>query len=347
MAKTAARLKDVGWGEVRQLGEGGQSRIHLVRRIEDGDTETLYAAKILKNVRSRQALERFYREIEAVQEISHPGVVRPVDWSKGDTDFHYYVMEYADAATPLTKIVGSEGSPFYGNALRSLDVFVRIVEALAACEAKGVVHRDLSLGNVLITPEDRVTLIDFGCCCVEQGQVVTLTDEAVGTPHYRAPECEGFTADKATIRADLYSAGKILWSLVTNKKAFARERPAFNELSMSRVLPHHPMTFHLHYVFEKTIRRDPQNRYSSASEALEAARQVRNRIEAGFLPLEESASGTCAACGVKKLARMSNLGPNVEGRPEYPFRQGISNPEAYWLCTHCGYATAWAPEVVE
>src|SRR5207245_774412 len=98
-------------------------------------------------------------------------------------------------------------------------------------------HRDLSPANVLVTDDGRIILIDFGLCQIENGNRVTLTAEAVGTQHYRPPECSGFSSTVVTSKADLYSAGKILWSMVTNQFVFDREEPAFNELALSQLLP--------------------------------------------------------------------------------------------------------------
>jgi serine/threonine protein kinase len=241
---TKSDLESAGWQFLGSLGGGGQANLYRVAKPRT--EEPVYAAKVLKNVSSAQAYQRFYREVASIKNLDHPGIIKILDHSDKDGSFHFYVMEFDEEWTPLKGMVGTGQNPYHRNATRSIEVYIRILEALVACEAAGIVHRDLSLGNILVTPGDGIKLIDFGCCYVEAtGEYITLVDEAVGTPNYRAPETEGGNDAGITTRADLYSAGKILWSLVTNRKAFARQKPVFNELSLDTLLRDDPDTWHL------------------------------------------------------------------------------------------------------
>jgi serine/threonine protein kinase len=301
MPSTATLLASKGWRIGNSIGQGGQAKVFEARRdSESGDR--VYALKLLERDKNSQAYKRFHNEIDALMRISHPGIITVHDHGSVDNErLHYYVMQFVPGAKALKHLVATNDSPFFANPLKSLAVYTRLLEALAQCERANIVHRDLSLGNVLVGPEDSLKLIDFGCCHFEDGQSITLTDEAVGTPGYRAPECEGFSTAPPSIRSDLYSAGKLLWSIVTNKKAFQRESPVFDGLSLARVLPDTPMSWHLQAIFERTIRKDPMNRYATVSEALEAAARVQRRIDGRFLPLEILYKGTCPICGVGKL----------------------------------------------
>jgi serine/threonine protein kinase len=253
--------------------------------------------------------------------------------SSPDGTLHFYVMEYLEGVKPLKKFFETD-SPFKGNALKSLSIYIGFLEALQACQKVNVVHRDLSPGNVLITPDhEGVKLIDFGCCFLHDGDCITLSDEAVGTPCYRAPECEDGTGREPTIKADLYSAGKILWSLVTNKKAPGGERAFFDQKSLTKVLPNDWATWHLHLIFENTIRRRPDARYPDVATALAHARDVRERIEGGYLPLEMVVAGKyrCPLCGHDKALNHTNQFPSVA-------RHAVMGPPpSYLTCSNCGY----------
>ena len=302
MAKDKTILDRLGWEVLDTIGERGQAKIDLVRRKDQPDSPN-YALKKVHTETGKQSYDRFHREIEAIKKIDHPGVVKVVDHGCDEAEgLHFYVMEYIEGDRSLKKIVGTAENPFIADPIKSMSIYLRILEALQACEAAHVVHRDLSLGNVLVSADNQnVKLIDFGCCFIEDGNCITLTDEAVGTPDYRAPECEN-PASEPTIQADLYSAGKILWSIITNKKAFSREKPVFNDKSMNREMPNDPMTWHLHHIFERTIRHLPGNRYPNVAEALQHSHQILDCIRFGYPPLEKlDLYSRCPICGIGKL----------------------------------------------
>jgi len=250
MGKRAGQATKLGWKFLGQnLGSGGQGDVELAVRANNPDG-TKYAFKSLAERGGRKAHERFRAELKALNSVDHPGIVKVIEYAQSDDDFQYYVMEYIEGAKSLKRRMESNSNPFAGEPLKAIEGFIELVEALAECAKQGIVHRDLSPANVLVTDDARIKLIDFGLCHIEQGARMTVTDEAVGTPHYRPPECTGYSSHPVTIQSDLYSAGKILWSMVTNKIAFDREKPGFNELSLERELPNVKMAWHFFHIFE-------------------------------------------------------------------------------------------------
>jgi serine/threonine protein kinase len=349
MATEKTILDRQGWEIIKTLGEGGQAKVHLVKKKGEPDVPR-YALKVLRTEEGKQSYDRFHREIEALKKVDHPGGVKIVAHGGDEAEgLHFYVMEYIEGLQPLKRIVGTSENPFYQDALKSLNIYIRILEALQACEKAGVVHRDLSLGNVMVFPDyQAVKLIDFGCCFIEDGHCITLTDEAVGTPGYRAPECENPSDESITIRADLYSAGKILWSIITNRKAFFRENPVFTNQSLEAVIPEAPITWHLHGIFEKTVRHKQENRYHSAFQAIEDSERVKNRIQAGFLPLKILAENLCPICGVEHMIGADTFnsktlvhpGQFVLGRDEQvmsSLNELGTSWSHYSVCPHCGF----------
>jgi serine/threonine protein kinase len=246
-------------------------------------------------------------------------------------------MDYIEGVASLRRRMDTGSNPFHRNPLLAIEGFIQIVEALSACEKIGLTHRDLSPANVLVTDSGRILLIDFGLCHFVDGKHVTLTDEAVGTPHYRSPECSGYSQTPPTIKADLYAAGKLLWSMITNNTAFDREKPVFNELSLHRLMPDLSMAWHLYHVFEGTVRHSPNSRFANCARALLTASLVRRLITENVKPYEQLAEGTCTMCGIGRLSRPIETRYNEEvGRYDHMLG-GLSH--ACWVCPYCYHVT--------
>ena len=323
--------KELPWlstGET--LGSGGQGEVQLVTRKDEPDGPK-YALKSLRNVGSSKALERFRREISAVKKITHPAIVRVFDHSKEGDDFQYYVMEFHEGAKSLDKVISSPSNRFHGNVLLSLDLFEQIISAIGAYEESDpqIVHRDIQPENILVLEDDSIRLIDFGICYIKDEMMITFTDENVGTRNYTSPECEPGTDFPIGVHSDLYSAAKVLWSAITSQRAFAREDPAFKgRWSMKEMFPAKSDTWHLTHIFEKTIRRRPEDRFEGTTEVLERLRDVRYIVQRGFPPLEDI-KFRCPSCGWKRVGKFQE-GYRVFGNPNPP---GIVSLQ----CHLCGF----------
>ena len=290
----------------RTLGGGGQGQVHLVSRRDDAEGSK-FALKELRNTASLQARQRFQREIEAVRTLDHPSIVKVHDHSEADDAYQYYVMEYHDGAKDLDKVIFADGNPFHGNVEDSLSLFEEIIEVIGVCEQSNppIIHRDINPKNVLVLTDGSIRLIDFGICQILDDTIITLADENVGARNYTAPECE-FGDDSAVgVHSDLYSAGKVLWSAITSKRAFAREEPVFANQSMESVFPEKEDTWHLMKVFEKTIRRQPLDRWQDTQKALQDIGEIRYLTRRGFPPIKE-AWKRCSNCGGKSISNFSN-----------------------------------------
>jgi serine/threonine-protein kinase len=346
VASKPTQAASVGWKLETQLGQGGQGDVFLaVRATQPGGQK--HAFKFLNDKGSPKARERFRQELKALTTIDHPGMVKVVQYAQPADTFQYYVMEYVDGAENLGKRIARNTNPFFKDPLRAVEGYIQIVEALAACEKHRVVHRDLSPANVLVTNEGRILLIDFGLCHFEDGQPITLAEEAVGTPHYRAPECSGHSQQEPTTHSDLYSAGKILWSMITNKPAFDRENPVFSHLSLASIFPAVPMSWHLHLIFEKTIRHDARNRYANTADALEWARRVRGLIIDRYKPLEQLADTLCPMCGLGRHRNTIGLLTYFAKEMEEFGRCMKPVSGSYAVCPYCFHASFVAMEALE
>jgi serine/threonine-protein kinase len=273
--------------------------------------------------------------LAALRGLNHPGIVKVVEFAKPEDDPQYYVMEFVDGAKSLRNRMDDGSNPFHGDASKAIDAFIQLLEALVSCGQFNIVHRDLSPANVLVTTEGSIKLIDFGLCHVEDGTALTMSGEAVGTPHYRAPECAGYSETSPDIRSDLYSAGKILWSMITNKPAFEREQPVFNQLALPRILPSVPMSWHFHHIFEKTIRHDLVDRFDHSGDALRLARHIQRLIAEGAQPLEVLADNVlCPVCRIGSLDHENPV--DRKGYDDFLARIKALSSE-FQVCSYCSY----------
>ena len=320
----------VPWKSTGQtLGSGGQGVVEVVTR-GDNPQGPKYALKKLLNVESAQAQERFHREIEVVEAMTHPEIIRVYDHSEKDDDFQYYVMDYHEGARTLAKTIYSQPNPYYGDTLRCLDLFEQIISAIGACEkhTPKVIHRDVNPKNILVLPDGTLRLIDFGVCQFDDGMMITLVDEDVGARNYTSPECETGSDEQIGTHSDIYSASKVLWSAITSQRAFAREEPAFTSRSMSKLFPLRRETWHLTHIFEKTIRHRPDDRFRGTDDLLHLVGDLRRIILGGFPPLEE-VEKRCPSCGWSQLQEYRQ-GYIVFGNPNPPGTNSV-------VCGFCGF----------
>lgn len=335
------------WAEVSApgIGSGGQGDVIRVEaKPGTGFEPGQYALKRLRNVKSEQARARFIREIEAVQRVEDPRVVRIIDAKAGDGHaVWYYVMPFYGASySPLSELAHSDDSPF----LRAPSACLRLIgdcaEALVTVHNAGVVHRDIKPENILVHRDTLAPiLLDFGCCQLVGGDTITFTDEGVGTRNYMAPECEAGVQEGIDPRADLYSLGKLLWVLVTGRQPFAREKPVFaGQSRISVALPEVPDSWHLIHVLERTVRRDPSNRFGNAGELARECRRLSQTIIGRFPPLE-LVHKRCPACGHGEPTMRSPKYKDVTDRMHMIFGNHQVDGVRKVHCDSCGFIYAF------
>lgn len=329
----------------RTLGEGGQAQVvevkpSAVAKVPAG----AYAMKVLRSGCSRQAFERFKREVAAIQTVEDPRVVKVVDFNT-DGAFRYYVMpDYvAQGYRALSKIMFELDSPFRHDPVRCLELIADCAEAVSSCHSKDVVHRDIKPDNILVDERFRPVILDFGCCQLDQDSALTLADEGVGTRNYMAPECESGSEGQVTEKADIYSLGKLLWSLVTALQPFAREQPAFTNMNLRRLIPDSPDCWHLTRVFLRSIRGDPGDRSGDANAMAEYCRWLARSVVGRYPPVE-LVKKCCPACGQGDLVR------SLPGQ-QLPMHMVFGNPMpsgvSGYVCAVCGLLYAWDNRVLK
>lgn len=156
--------------------------------------------------------ERFARERDLLTRIKHPAIIDILDWGHA-SDFHYIVTEYFASGSLELRIRNLM------TVKDSVDIFLQVTGALVAVHSAGLCHRDLKPANVMMRPDGRIVLIDFGLAKhVENGADLTNAGEVRGSPYYISPEqAEGVPVDQ---RSDLYSLGIIFYEMLTGTRPF-------------------------------------------------------------------------------------------------------------------------------
>ena len=213
---------------LESIGKGGMGEVY---RARDEKLGRHVAIKVLPSEFSQDAerLARFKREAKVLASLNHPGIaaIHGLEESEGT---HYLVLELVPGETLAARIARG---PIPAD--EALQIAVRIAEALEEAHEQGIVHRDLKPANIMLTPEGKVVVLDFGLAkaFVEQTHEAdsslspTLTRDAtrvgviLGTAAYMSPEqAKGKDVDK---RTDIFAFGAVLYEMLTGKKAFPGE----------------------------------------------------------------------------------------------------------------------------
>lgn len=241
------------------------------------------AVKILHSeyARSEAFIERFRREAQAAATLTHPGVVAVHDWGEDDGTY-FMVMELVQGRN-LRDVVRSEGALL---PRRVAEIGVEVASALSAAHAQGLVHRDIKPANILLMPDGKVKVADFGIArAFDDQEQLTRTGAVIGTATYFSPEqAQGFTADS---RSDIYSLGVVMYELLTGHPPFHGESPVAVAYQHVREEPELPSDLNpniphgLESVVMAAMAKHPDDRYQTAEDL---AMDLR-RVLAGQVPL--------------------------------------------------------------
>ncbi len=202
---------------IQLLGEGGMSYVY---KANDRQLKRTVAIKTLKPnyVQQEKFVERFKREAQTAANLNHPNIVQIFDWGIGDEPF--FVMEYIEGNT-LTSIIAKRRTISLNDVLF---IGAQVSSGLQAAHSKGLVHRDIKPGNIMITPEGKVKVTDFGIVSLQNEENdITKTGSILGTASYISPEqAQGKPVSK---ESDLYSLGTVLYELITGRPPFEGDTP--------------------------------------------------------------------------------------------------------------------------
>ena len=217
------------------LGEGGMAFVYKAR---DTQLERFVAIKTLKPnyVNQETFVDRFKREAKTAANLNHPNIVQIFDW--GIEEEPYFVMEYIEGNT-LTSIIAKNRTISLSDILF---IGAQVSSGLHAAHQKGLVHRDIKPGNIMITPDGKVKVTDFGIVSLQNEESdITKTGSILGTASYISPEqAQG---KSVSIESDLYSLGTVLYELITGKAPFSGDSPISTAAKHLTEKPEKPSLF--------------------------------------------------------------------------------------------------------
>ncbi|MEI7812764.1 MAG: serine/threonine-protein kinase [Ignavibacteria bacterium] len=198
---------------IRKIGEGGMGSVYLA---EDTMLDRKAAIKALNPLLTQDNLftERFRQEARVQAGLIHPNIVSLHNFFV-ENGSYFMVMEYAEGTTLKEKIAAHGAVP----EKRAAVIFSRMLDALGYAHSKGVIHRDIKPGNIIIDSSDNVKILDFGIAKILGDKGMTKTGAKMGTVYYMSPEQIRASKD-IDQRTDIYSLGITLYEMLTGRLPF-------------------------------------------------------------------------------------------------------------------------------
>ena len=255
------KLLDGRYELLEVIGTGGMA---MVYKAQDRRLNRSVAVKILKSELAEDAefRRRFRDESQAVAMLSHPNIVSVYDVSRGETE--YIVMELIDGIT-LKQYMERRGKL---NWRESLHFITQIMQGLSHAHSRGIIHRDIKPHNVMILRDGSVRIADVGIARLESSAQQTMTQQALGSVHYISPEQA--KGDRTDARSDIYSAGVVLYEMLTNRLPFEGDSAVSVALQHVSSVPLSPCEIDptvpeaLEKICMKAMASDISKRYASA-----------------------------------------------------------------------------------
>ena len=294
--------------EVRSLiGRGGMAEVHL------GFDTRLSRVVAIKMLRRDLALDsifqaRFRREAQSAASLNHPNIVAVYDTGEEIVSdatnrslaIPYIVMEYVEGHT--VKELISDGTAVPIN--EAIEIVSGVLSALQYSHANHLVHRDIKPGNIMLTPEGKVKVMDFGIAraLTDSQATMTQTNAVVGTAQYLSPEqARGETVDE---RSDLYSTGVVLFELLTGRPPFKGDSAVAVAYQHVEQIPPTPSSIlsdipdSLDRVVLKALAKNRDDRYRSAAEMLSDLQRVSRGMDVGAPPADSWATEVLPSAGL-------------------------------------------------
>ncbi|HEU0253656.1 MAG TPA: serine/threonine-protein kinase, partial [Pyrinomonadaceae bacterium] len=284
---------------LEKLGEGGQGTVY--KAVDSKLGRTLVIKVLPAELTAREAnLKRFEREARLASALDHPNICTIFDLNEIN-GIHFIAMQYIEGRN-VRQLVN--GRPL--SLESALSIALQTAGALAAAHARGIIHRDIKAGNVMVTPSGQVKVLDFGLAKLLDEEAartsgihhteITEVGVPYGTATYAAPEQA--RGDRVDSRADIFSAGVLLYEMLTGTWPFQGQTAVevrhavlnADPLPLSKVRPGR-VPLRLQPILDKALAKDPRNRYQKIAHFAEDVRSIIRELGTDSVPgIDEGAT---------------------------------------------------------
>ncbi len=298
------------------IGRGGMGVVYKGRQVS---LDRVVAIKLLPLEVSidRDFGDRFVREAQTMAKMNHPNIVLVFDFGKTTEGHLYFVMEFVEGTT-LHHLIKTAAL----NPTQSLEIIVRVCEALQYAHTEGVIHRDIKPANILVDTKGRVKVTDFGLARMDNSKTPeqwgqTMTGMILGTPDYMAPEQKkGIRVDH---RADIYSLGVMLYEMLCGEIPAGIFDPPSQRVAVDE---------RIDQVVIRAMQQEPNRRYPSTGEMQTAVESIRSTPLPHRIPDPPFVS--------EKKPRLSSGASREAMQPEFP--AGVHSPKQFGTLIAAGCA---------
>ena len=341
----------VKFGRFKVIDELGRGAMGVVYRAEDsalGRTVAIKTVALTGSAAERDVHEaRFLQEARAAGSIGHPSIITIYDVGReGDTAFIAMELLEGRDLREMIRDVGLMPS-------QSVAIAAAVAEGLAFAHERGVVHRDVKPGNIMVLPDGRVKIMDFGIARLHEPTVKTQTGVLLGSPQYMSPE--QIVGQAFDHRADIFSLGLVLYEMLTGTKPFQGEdipELTFKVANMPATPPSHiapDLPPVLDYIIARALKKRADERYASAAELAkdlrEAAKEVAAAESAGLeravaKTVPDGAPEVASETGMASLPRDEPL--ELRASPRFDSSEGLArlsvlSPDAAETSSRAGW----------
>ncbi len=246
-----------------EIGAGGMATVY--KAVQKSLDRPVAIKELKKSYHAdEQIVKRFERESRVAASLQHENIVHIYDyWKKPN---YAIVMEYVDGTTLADVIAKTGALPIDVGAM----IAIQVGSALDYAHMRGLIHRDIKPGNIMIKRNGEVKLMDFGIAHTRNLEALTVPGMLIGTPAYMSPE--QILGQPLDVRSDIFSFGIVLYEMFTGIKPFSDDdtRSVTARIMKDRVLPprrvNGAIPWRLHWLIKKCLRKKPQRRYDTMLE---------------------------------------------------------------------------------
>ena len=297
---------------IAPLGDGGMATIW---RAVDEQLDREVAVKLLRPQFSTDPgfAARFKQEARAAAGLSHPNIVNVYDYGTDGADGDQYIVMELVEGRDLSAVLRERGTVSTDDAVR---IAIGVASALEVAHRKGIVHRDVKPGNILITDDGDVKVTDFGIARAVAEASMTVTGTTLGSVHYFSPEQA--RGDEVTGASDVYALGIVLYEMLTGKRPFEGDSAAavalrrLNEDPLPPSATGVPVAPGLERIIMRALAREPEDRFPDAGAFAEALRVWRRTPDAaGPATAAAAVAGAAAGAGAAAASTPPSGEPTV------------------------------------